>query len=118
MSNGIVASDKLIADNPDLVRRFAAATVEATNIAINNPEHAVDDFMQYAPNAGFSRKVVADQWNQAIQLAHTPRTTDKPIGVMDMQDWQETIDVLSQYLNIAKGTVTPDKVFTNAYLPQ
>ena len=118
MSNGIVASDKLIADNPDLVRRFAAATVEATNVAINNPEHAVDDFMQYAPNAGFSRKVVADQWHQAIQLAHTPRTTDKPIGVMDMQDWQETIDVLSQYLNIAKGTVTPDKVFTNAYLPQ
>jgi NitT/TauT family transport system substrate-binding protein len=118
MSNGIVASDKLISQNPDLVRRFAAATVEATNVAIGNPEHGVDDFMQFAPNAGFSRKVVADQWNQAIQLAHTPRTKDKPFGVMDTEDWQDTIDVLSQYLNIQKGAVTPDMVFTNAYLSQ
>jgi NitT/TauT family transport system substrate-binding protein len=118
MSNGIIASDKLIADNPDLVRRFAAATVEASQIAIANPEHAVDDFLQYAPNAGFSRKVVADQWNEAIELAHSPRTKDKPFGVMDPLDWQETIDVLSQYLNIPQGAVAPDKVFTNAYLPQ
>jgi len=118
MSNGIVASDKLIADNPDLVRRFVAAPVEATNVAIANPEHAVDDFLQYAPNAGFSRKVVADQWKEAMALAHTPRTKDKPFGVMDRQDWQETIDVLSQYLNIPKGAVTPDKVYTNEYVPQ
>jgi NitT/TauT family transport system substrate-binding protein len=118
MSNGIVASDKLIADNPDLVRRFVAATVEATNVAIANPEHAVDDFLQYAPNAGFSRRVVADQWNEAISLAHSPRTKDKPVGVMDRLDWQETIDVLSQYLNIPAGAVTPDRVFTNEYLPR
>jgi NitT/TauT family transport system substrate-binding protein len=81
-------------------------------------DYAVDDFLQYAPNAGFSRKVVADQWNQAIVLAHSPRTKDKPFGVMDPSDWRETIDVLSQYLNIPQGAVTPDKVFTNAYLPQ
>ena len=29
MSNGLIASDKIIAENPDLVRRFTAATVEA-----------------------------------------------------------------------------------------
>jgi NitT/TauT family transport system substrate-binding protein len=118
MSNGIVASDRLIAENPDLVRRFAAATVEATKAAIADPEHGIDDFIQYAPNAGFSRKVVADQWNQAMGLAHTPRTKDKPFGVMDAQDWQDTIDLLTQYVNLSKGAVTPDMVFTNAYLPQ
>jgi NitT/TauT family transport system substrate-binding protein len=117
MSNGIVASDKLIAENPDLVRRFAAATVEAIGAAVANPQHGVDDFMQYAPNAGFSRNVVTAQWNEAIRLLHTPRTKDKPYGVMDDKDWQDTIDLLTEYVNLPKGAVTPDMVFTNAYLP-
>ena len=117
MSNGIVTSDKLIAENPDLVRRFAAATVEAIGAAVANPQHGVDDFMQYAPNAGFSRNVVTAQWNEAIRLLHTPRTKDKPYGVMDDKDWRDTIDLLTEYVNLPKGAVTPDMVFTNAYLP-
>jgi NitT/TauT family transport system substrate-binding protein len=117
MSNGIVASDKLIAENPDLVGRFAAATVEAIGAAVANPQHGVDDFMQYAPNAGFSRNVVTAQWNEAIRLLHTPRTKDKPYGVMDDKDWRDTIDLLTEYVNLPKGAVTSDMVFTNAYLP-
>jgi NitT/TauT family transport system substrate-binding protein len=117
MSNGIVASDKLMAENPDLVRRFAAATVEAIGAAVANPQHGVDDFMQYAPNAGFSRNVVTAQWNEAIRLLHTPRTKDKPYGVMDDKDWRDTLDLLTEYVNLPKGAVMPDMVFTNAYLP-
>jgi NitT/TauT family transport system substrate-binding protein len=117
MSNGIVASDKIIAENPDLVRRFAAATVEAIGAAVANPQHGVDVFMKFAPNAGFSRNVVTEQWNEAAKLLHTPRTKNKPYGVMEAQDWQDTIDLLVEYVNMPKGAVTPDKVFTNAFLP-
>ena len=87
MSNGIVASDRIIAEQPDLVRRFAAATVEAIAAAVANPQHGIDVFMQFAPNAGFSRNVVTEQWAEAAKLLHTPRTRDKPYGVMDAQDW-------------------------------
>lgn len=118
MSNGIVASDKLIAENPDLVRRFAAATAESIEAAVADPQHGVDDFMRYAPNAGFSRNVVADQWKMAMGLLHTPRTKDKPIGHMDAQDWQDTIDLLEQYVNLPKGAVKPEMVFTNEFLPK
>jgi NitT/TauT family transport system substrate-binding protein len=118
MSNGIVASDKIIAENPDLVRRFAAATIEAINAAIASPRHGIDAFMQYAPNAGFSRKVVTEQWNVAMGLLHTPRTKDKPAGTMDEKDWQDTIDLLAEYVNLPKDTVTPSMVFTNEFLPQ
>jgi len=118
MSNGIVASDKIIAENPDLVKRFATATVEAIAATVANPSHGVDVFMQYAPNAGFSRNVVSEQWEQAAQLFHTPRTKDKPYGVMDAADWQDTINLLEEYVNLPKGQVTPNKVFTNAFLQQ
>jgi NitT/TauT family transport system substrate-binding protein len=118
MSNGIVASDKIIAENPDLVRRFAAATVEAIGAAITNPQYGLDAFTQYAQNSGLSRNVVTEQWNEAMKLLHTPRTKDKPIGTMDEKDWQDTIDLLVEYVNLPKGAVAPDMVFTNAFLPR
>jgi len=118
MSNGIVASDKIIAENPELVRRFAAATVEAIGAAVANPQHGIDVFMQYAPNAGFSRSVVAAQWDVAMGLLHTPRTKDKSYGTMDEKDWQDTIDLLVEYVNLPKDAVTPSMVFTNEFLPR
>jgi NitT/TauT family transport system substrate-binding protein len=116
VSNGIVASDKIIAEQPDLVRRFAVATVEAIAAAVADPQHGIDVFMQFAPNAGFSRNVVSEQWAEAIKLLHTPRTRDKPYGVMDGEDWQDTINLLEEYVSLPKGAVTPAKVFTNAFL--
>jgi NitT/TauT family transport system substrate-binding protein len=116
MSNGIVASDRIITENPDLVRRFAAATAEAIGATVANPSHGIDVFMRFAPNAGFSRNVVTEQWNEASKLLHTVRTKDKPYGVMDAADWQDTINLLEENVNLPKGAVTPDKVFTNAFL--
>jgi NitT/TauT family transport system substrate-binding protein len=118
MSNGIVASDKLIAENPDLVRRFTRATVEAIDLAVKNPQHAVDAFFQYAKDTTISRQAVADQWNQAIQLLHTKATAHKPTGYMDEGDWQKTIDLLVKFANVPQDTVMPNMVYTNAFLPQ
>jgi NitT/TauT family transport system substrate-binding protein len=118
MSNGIVASDKLIAENPDLVRRFAAATVESINLALKDPKHGVDAFVQYAKNSSLSRKVVSEQWDEAAKLLHSQATKDKPIGHMDAGDWQSTIDLLVEYAGVPKDKVTPNLVFTNQFLPQ
>jgi NitT/TauT family transport system substrate-binding protein len=117
VSNGIVASDELIEKNPDLVKRFVAATVEATKKAIADPAHGVDDFMAYAKNAGVSRDVVAEQWAQAIKVLHTRRTADKPIGMMGAKDWQDTIDILTQYAGLPADTVKPEMLFTNQFVP-
>jgi NitT/TauT family transport system substrate-binding protein len=116
MSNGIVASDKLIAQNPDLVRRFVAATREAIGAAMMDPTHGVDDFFKYAPNAGVSRKVVSEQWQMAMALMRTKATETTPLGQMDASDWQSTIDLLVDYAGVPKGAVTPDMVFTNQFL--
>jgi hypothetical protein len=74
--------------------------------------------MQFAANSGFSRNVVTEQWDEAAKLLHTPRTKDRPYGVMDAGDWQDTINLLEEYVNLPKGAVTPDMVFTNAFLPR
>lgn len=118
ISNGIVASDALIEEKPDTVRRFAAATVEAIEAAIKDPEPAIDAFFEYAGEVRFSREVVANQWKETIDILHTPATMDKPIGYTAASDWQETINLLVNYGGVAEGTVAPDMVHTNAFLPQ
>jgi NitT/TauT family transport system substrate-binding protein len=118
MSNGIVASDRIIAEKPDLVRRFAAATVEAIGVALADPQRGIDAFMQYAQNSGFSRTVIAEQWQEAARLLRTPATKDRPLGEMDANDWQSTIDLLVDYAGLPRGSVTPEMVFTNQFLPR
>ena len=118
ISNGIVASDALIEEKPDTVRRFAAATVEAIEVAIENPEPAIDAFFEYAGEVRFSREVVANQWKETIDILHTPTTTEKPIGHTAASDWQETINLLVTHGGVPEGTVAPDMVHTNEFLPQ
>ena len=118
ISNGIVASDALIEEKPDTVRRFAAATVEAIEAAIENPEPAIDAFFEYAGKVRFSREVVANQWKETIEILHTPATTGKPVGYTAASDWQETVDLLVSYGGVPEGAVTPDMVHSNAFLPQ
>ena len=118
ISNGIVASDALIEEKPDTVRRFAAATVEAIEAAIADPEPAIDAFFEYAGEVRFSREVVANQWKETIDILHTPATMDKPIGYTAASDWQETINLLVTYGGVPEGSVAPDMVHTNEFLPQ
>jgi NitT/TauT family transport system substrate-binding protein len=118
ISNGIVASDALIAEKPDVVRRFVAATVEAIEAAVKDPESAVDAFFEYAKKVRFSRDVVAQQWQETIKILHTDATKDKPYGYTAASDWQKTIDLLVNYADVPKGAVTPAMVHTNEFLPK
>lgn len=118
ISNGIVASDALIAEKPGVVRRFAAATAEAVTAAVKNPEAAVDGFFKYAKKVRFSREVVAHQWQETIKILHTDATKGKAYGYTAASDWQKTIDLLVNYADVPKGSVTPAMVHTNQFLPK
>jgi len=118
ISNGIVASDALIAEKPGVVRRFAAATSESFTAAIKNPEAAVDGFFKYAKKVRFSREVVVNQWQETVKVLHTDATKGKAYGYTAASDWQKTIDLLVNYADVPKGAVTPAMVHTNEFLPK
>jgi NitT/TauT family transport system substrate-binding protein len=116
VSNGIMVGDEYAAKNPEIVRSFAQATVEAIEAAVKNPEHGVDAFFEYAKESKLSRPVVTAQWAETMKLLHTEATKDKPFGYTAPSDWQKTIDVLVEYADLPKGSVTPASVATNEYL--
>lgn len=115
--NSIVASEATIRDKADVVRAFAAATVEAIEFAKKNPEKAVDDFFAYATKTTFSKKIIAGQWEIISGFFQSKATEKLATGCMATVDWQTTIDFMTQYGGVAGGAVTPAKVFTNEFLP-
>lgn len=119
ISNGIVASDALIAAKPDVVRRFAAATVESIEKAVKDPKTAVDGFFKYAEGkTQLSRNVVSKQWEETIKILKSDNTKDLPYGRMAEKDWKDTIDLLVKYAELPEGKVAPSMVFTNQFLPK
>lgn len=116
VANGVLVGDEYAAKNPDVVKRFALATQEAMELAVKNPERGIDAFFKYAKDTRFSRPVVTRQWLETIKILRTKATANQPYGVMAAEDWQQTIDMLTEYAELPKGSVKPEMVFTNQYL--
>jgi len=116
IANGVMVGDEYAAKNPDVVKRFALATQEAIDLAVKDPERGIDAFYKYAKETRFSRPVVTRQWLETIKLLRTKATANQPHGIMAAEDWQKTIDILTEYADLPKGSVKPEMVFTNQYL--
>jgi NitT/TauT family transport system substrate-binding protein len=111
-ANGLLASEKVIAEDPELVRRFVAAFLKGLQATIANPEEAYKLSGPHIPNfseldAGLQKQILAtsiEQW-QAERL-----------GYSDPQAWQNMqvvlldMDLLTEELDLSKA-------FTNEFIP-
>ena len=78
IGNGMVASEALIAEKPDVVREFAAATVESIAKAVKNPNPAVDIFFKYAADkTSASHNLIAQQWQETVKILQSEAAKDK-----------------------------------------
>jgi NitT/TauT family transport system substrate-binding protein len=112
-----VVSDGLIAEKPDVVQRFAAATVESIEKAVKDPAKAVEGFFKYAEGkTQLSRNVVSKQWEETIKILKTDATKNLAYGQMAESDWKETIDLLVKYAEVPEGKIAPALVYTNRFV--
>lgn len=102
-SNGLIANDSTIADDPDLVRDMVAATSEAFAAAVENPDDAVAAMEGKDPQLP-AQDVLAEQWDQTTKLLHTDATEGEAPGVNADEDWASTLEVLSTAGLVAGGT--------------
>ena len=115
LSNGLIASDDMLADQPDLVREMVAATSEAFTAAVAHPEDAV------AAMAGASQQlppenVLLESWQETAKLLDTEATTGKAPGINDEADWQQTIDVFTK-AGLISGEHSPADFWDNSFAP-
>jgi len=80
-----------IKNNPDLVKRFVAATAKGWADAVKDPNAAVDALLKYHKR---DRKILIQSLEVITQNLLYSKTD---IGPGDIKHWQSTLDILNKY---------------------
>ena len=111
-ANGILASEKVIAENPKLVSAFLDAFLKGVSYTAKNPDEAFDLSATYIPNfAELDKKVQKEILATSIEMWQT----DRP-GYSDPQAWKNMYDVLLK-MGLITGDLDLSKAFTNSFIP-
>ena len=117
VSNGLVVTEEMLDEQPDLVRAIVEATLRGVQYAIDNPEKTVEIAEDYVPT-------LTDSEQQENALAVLEATLPlweanggAALGEGDPADWQAMEAFLLQY-GLLDGPVATDDVFSQDYLPE
>lgn len=107
----LLTSESTVADDPELVRDFLAATARGYDLAISDPQQAADLLLQAAPE--LDRDLV-----EASTAYHAGRFADagEPWGIEDAQVWSDFGGFLVD-AGLLEEAIDTDAAFTNEFLP-
>ncbi len=111
-SNGILASEKVIDENPDLVRAFVGAFLKGLADTITIPDEAFRLSESHIPNfADLDQAVQMQVLETSIEQWRADR-----LGYSEPQAWENMQDVLFQ-MGLIPEEVDLSKAFTNEFVP-
>lgn len=106
----LFTTEKMIEQNPDLVRRFVNASLEGWKYAYNNPDESVSYTLKYSDQLTLEHET--EMMYGSLELI---KPDDKPIGTIErsvleeMQDLLISNDILEEPINI-------DELYTTKFL--
>lgn len=114
--SGLITSEPMIKEKPDLGRRFVQASLKGYASAVENPAEAVQLFVRVHPEANPERvraeiKIVAD-------LMLTPVAAREGIGHYDEPKVLRTRDLALRPRNIDPSAIPVKDIYTNEFLPK
>lgn len=108
----LITSEKKIRENPDLVKRFMAATSKGYEDSIKAPEEAAEILLTNAPELNRDLVIKSQKWLGSQYQADAPQW-----------GWQKD-EVWSRYAewmlenNLLAKKIEPAQAFTNEFLPK
>lgn len=113
----LIANRALIESNPDLVRRFVAATIESLTLARKDPDAAVAALAREAKLPDTEKRKARRVLDVTLSVLRSPRNTAGTLGLHVAQDWEEGLELLKQQKKL-KLTKPVSTFYTNAFLPK
>jgi len=112
VSTSIFASDNYIKNNPEVIKKFIAASLKGWYFALDNPEKAVKDLKSVFPE--MNEKLATAELASIKPLLCSGGA--KYIGKAEDALWVKTQDLLSEVKLLPAGQ-DPKTYYTNAYMP-
>jgi NitT/TauT family transport system substrate-binding protein len=115
-SDGIITSEQMITDEPELVRAFVRATLRGMQAVIDDEAAAFDTALTYIPEAQhgdveLQKKVLA----ATTPFWQSDLTKQNGLGYTDAESWKATHTFLRE-AGLLKSDVAIDEAFTNEFL--
>jgi ABC-type nitrate/sulfonate/bicarbonate transport system substrate-binding protein len=108
----IATNERMIAENPELVRKFMAAVSAGYKFAIEHPEEAAEILLDAVPELDRDLVVASQQWLSPRYQDDAPRWGEQKESVWrNYADWLLEHGLLEKELDAAKA-------FTNEFLPE
>ncbi|NTW12578.1 MAG: ABC transporter substrate-binding protein [Anaerolineales bacterium] len=111
-ANGILTSEKFLAENPDMVRAFVGAFVKGMEYSIANPEDAYALSEPHIPNFADLDVTVQKQ----ILATSMEQWQGERLGYANPQAWENMQDVLLD-MGLLAEKLDLSKAFTNEFIP-
>lgn len=110
--SGIVTTESTLQQNPEMVRKFVAATLHGLKDAMANPQEAGEIMHKYhrEVDAGVAR-------DETIKVGKLATVPGAPLGSIDAGRLQRTIDVVAGAYTL-KSTVKANDIFVSGFVPK
>lgn len=112
-AHSYIASDEVIANNPELIRRFLDVSYRAWQYTLENPADAIEILAKYQP---INKEDMLANLLLVREFFKTDRYKTEGIGYIDPARAQLTMDMISEYQGIATDFPVTT-MFNNSFLP-
>jgi len=114
--NCLIAAEATLAQQPDLVRRFAAATIRALEAARENPRAAIEAMMRVVPGLNLeidaAQQVIVNSLTFDSEVART-----NPIGSWDAAQLRRTWEAVAEAQGFQPGEADPESFVARGFTP-
>jgi len=110
----LIASEKLVKENPELIKKFLRATYKGILWSMENYNESVEVTMKMIPEV--DRELMEKGGKMTFDLILAPEVYEKGIGWISKEKMEYSRDIFSKYANLPK-LVPVDEIYTNQFLP-
>lgn len=115
--NALVAADAVVQKNPDLARRFVAATLRGIEYARSNPRGAVESFAKFVPGIEATREMAAAEIaNTLVFDSDVGRKV--PAGSFDAVQLRRTWETVAEAQQLDAKSANPESFVSRDFLPR
>ena len=115
VANGLVTSEEVIKDHPDLVRAMVRATLKGIQYTIDHQEEAFTISEKYVENLAALSPAEKDVQRQVLDASIALWQYD-PLGYSQPDAWENMQELLLQ-MELITSPVDLDLAFSNGFLP-
>ncbi|MEF9894844.1 MAG: ABC transporter substrate-binding protein [Clostridia bacterium] len=108
----IITNEDMIANHPDTVKQFLAATAKGYAYAIQNPDECARILSKYAPDYSLEMLTISQEYLSGKYQDDAARW-----GEMTDKVWNNYTQFCLEY-GVIGSDIAPDQLYTNAFLPE